>query len=227
MRKDITVSAQPRESRGKNEARRLRMRGLAPAVVYGAGVDPVAVAVDPKGIMTILRSASGQNTIFNVDIQGQLAPVMVVDSQHDPLKGRLLHVDLKRIDLTKRITVKVPVTTTGEPVGVKVQGGLHEVITREVEIECLPDDIPEHFTVDVSGLSIGQNVRASEIQLSGSMKLVSSPDMVISHVVSLKAEAVTEEATAGAAPATAEPEVIKKGKKEEEAAATEEKGKKK
>jgi large subunit ribosomal protein L25 len=224
MRKDITIAAQARETRGKNEARRLRARGLAPAIVYGIGVDPVAVAVDPKGIMTILRSASGHNTIFNVDIQGQLAPVMVVDSQHDPLKGRLLHVDLKRIDLTRRIIVKVPVVTVGEPFGVKVQGGLHEVITREIEIECLPDDIPEHFTIDVSGLNIGQNIRASEIPLSGSMKLVSPPDAVVSHVVSLKAEAVTEEAAV--APTTAEPEVIKKGKKEEEAAA-EEKGKKK
>src|SRR3982751_6028447 len=225
MKKDITIAAQSRDTRGKNEARRLRARGLTPAVVYGAGGDPVAVAVDPKGIMTILRSGSGQNTIFSVDIEGQIAPVMVVATQHDPIKGRLLHVDLKRIDLTKRISVRVHVATTGEPVGVKTFGGLHEVITREVEIECLPDEIPEAFNIDVTGLMIGQSIRASDIPVTGSMKLISAPDTVISHVISVKAEEVAEDATA--APAGAEPEVVKKGKKEDEAPAEPEKGKKK
>jgi large subunit ribosomal protein L25 len=213
MRKDITITAEPRETRGKNEARRLRVRGFSPAVVYGGGIDPVAISVNPKEVNSILRSASGHNTIFNVDIQGSLAPVMVVDWQHDPIKGKLLHVDLIRIDLTKRIVVKVPVHTHGDPKGVKLQGGLHEVITREVEIECLPDDIPEVFTVDVTELGIGQSIRASEIALTGSMRLLSPPDAVISHVISLKAEAVEEVAV------VAEPEVVKKGKKDEEAAA--------
>jgi large subunit ribosomal protein L25 len=213
MRKDITIAAEPRETRGKNEARRLRVRGFSPAVVYGGGIDPVAISVNPKEVNSILRSASGHNTIFNVDIQGSLAPVMVVDWQHDPIKGKLLHVDLIRIDLTKRIVVKVPVHTHGDPKGVKLQGGLHEVITREVEIECLPDDIPEVFTVDVTELGIGQSIRASEIALTGSMRLLSPPDAVISHVISLKAEAVEEVAV------VAEPEVVKKGKKDEEAAA--------
>jgi large subunit ribosomal protein L25 len=214
MRKDITIAAEPRETRGKNEARRLRVKGFSPAVVYGAGGDPVAIAVNPKEVNSILRSASGHNTIFNIDIQGAVAPVMVVDWQHDPIKGRLLHVDLKRIDLTKRISVKIPVHTQGDPKGVKLQGGLHEVVTREVEIECLPDDIPEGFTVDVSDLSIGQSIRASELPLTGSMKLLSPPDAVISHVVSLKAEAAVEEVAA-----VAEPELVKKGKKDEEPAA--------
>ncbi len=222
MRKDITITAEPRETRGKNEARRLRVKGFSPAIVYGAGIDPVAVAVNPKEVNAILRSASGHNTIFNVDIQGASSPVMVVDWQHDPIRGKLLHVDLKRIDLTKRIVVKVPVHTQGDPKGVKLQGGLHEVVTREIEIECLPEDIPEGFTVDVTELSIGQSIRASEIPLTGSMKLLSPADAVISHVVSMKAEAVVEEV----APAVPEPEVVKKGKKEEEAA-PEEKGKKK
>ena len=217
MRKDITITTEPRDQRGKNEARRLRARGLSPAIVYGPGSDPVAVAVDPKSVNQILRSTSGHNTIFNVDIQGQLAPVMIVDWQNDPIKGRLLHIDLKRIDLTKRITVKVPVHTTGEPKGVKIQGGLHEVVTREIEIECLPDDIPEHFTVDVTELNIGQGVRASEIPLSGSMKLTSAPDTVISHVVAVRATETTA-AEGEVAATTAEPEVIKKGKKEEEGA---------
>ena len=211
MRKDITITAEPRETRGKNEARRLRVKGFSPAVVYGGGIDPIAIAINPKDVNGILRSASGHNTIFNVDIQGSIAPVMVVDWQHDPIKGRLLHVDLKRIDLTKRIVVKVPVHTHGDPKGVKLQGGLHEVITREVEIECLPDDIPEGFTIDVTELSIGQSIRASEIPLVGSMTLLSPPDAVISHVVSMKAEAVVEEVVA-----VAEPEVAKKGKKDEE-----------
>ena len=214
MRKDITIAAEPRETRGKNEARRLRVKGFSPAVVYGGGIDPIAIAVNPKEVNGILRSASGHNTIFNVNIQGSIAPVMVVDWQHDPIKGRLLHVDLKRIDLTKRIVVKVPVHTHGDPKGVKLQGGLHEVITREVEIECLPDDIPETFIVDVTELSIGQSIRASEIPLVGSMTLLSPPDAVISHVVSMKAEAVAEEVAA-----VAEPEVTKKGKKDEDTAA--------
>jgi large subunit ribosomal protein L25 len=226
MRKDITITTEPRDQRGKNEARRLRARGLSPAIVYGAGSDPVAVAVDPKDMNQILRSTSGHNTIFNVDIQGQLAPVMIVDWQNDPIKGRLLHIDLKRIDLTKRITVKVPVHTTGEPKGVKIQGGLHEVVTREIEIECLPEDIPEHFTVDVAELNIGQGVRASDIPLSGSMKLTSAPETVISHVVAVRA-AETTAAEAEVAPTTAEPEVIKKGKKEEEGAEKKDEKKKK
>ena len=227
MKTDIVVSAATRESRGKNEARRLRVKGLAPAVVYGAGKDAVAVSVSPKEVVRILHSSTGQNTIFNLDVTGvENTPVMIADWQNDPVKGSVLHVDLKRIDLTKRITVKVPVHVTGDPKGVKIQGGLLEVVTRDVEIECLPEDIPEHYTVNVAELMIGQSVRASEIALSGSVKLVSTPESVIAHVVALRAEAVPE-AAAAAEPsaAAAEPEVIKKGKKEEEAPAEEKKKK--
>jgi large subunit ribosomal protein L25 len=214
MRKDITIAAEPRAARGKNEARRLRARMRIPAVVYGAGKESVAVSVSPKDIERILHSSSGVNTIFNLDIQGvETTPVMVVDWQHDPVKSNLLHVDLKRIDLARRLHVKVPVHTTGEPRGVKEQGGLYEIISREIEIECLPDEIPEHFTVDVTGLRIGQSLRAGDIPLSGSMRLVSPADLVISHVVATRGSA----AEAEAAPAeAAEPEVVKKGKKEEE-----------
>ena len=226
MRKDITVDAEVRSSRGKNEARRTRRAGQIPAVVYGAHKDPISVAVDPKSILKIVRSSTGYNTIFNLVITGgETTPVMLVDQQVDPIKGTLLHADLKRIDLTKRIRVTVPVHTAGEPKGVKVQGGLLEVITRSVEIECLPDDIPEGFTVDVSELMIGQSKRASDVALSGSMKLTSAADTVIAHIVALRAEAAPA-AEAAAAPAAAEPEVVKKGKKEEEAPA-EDKGKKK
>ncbi len=229
MRTELTIAAETRESRGKNEARRLRVKGFAPGIVYGAGKDSVPVAVNPKEVKRILHSKSGHNTIFNLEIKdGENTPVMIVDWQNDPVKNNLLHVDLKRIDLTKRLSVKVPVHTHGEPKGVKLQGGLLELITREVEIECLPDDIPEHFVIDVSELMIGQGVRAGDIPLAESVKLKSTPDSVIAHVVALKAEEVAAPAEAEVvAPTTAEPEVIKKGKKEEEAAADEKKDEKK
>jgi len=229
LRKDITVAAEVRTSRGKNEARRTRVAGNIPAVVYGAFQDPVSIAVSPKELSKIIRSNTGLNTIFTLAIAGgENTPVMVVDRQVDPIKGTLLHADLKRIDLTKRIRVTVPVVTQGEPAGVKVQGGLLEIISRSVEIECLPDEIPESFTVNVSELNIGQSKRASDVAVSGSMKLISDPQSVIAHIVSLRAEEVATPAE-GAAVTAAEPEVAKKGKKEEEApaAAEKEKGKKK
>jgi large subunit ribosomal protein L25 len=225
VRKEITVAAQPRASRGKNEARRTRRSGLIPAVVYGAFKDPVAVAVSPKAILQIVHSAGGYNTIFNLDIEGrENTPVMVVDHQNDPIRGTLLHADLKRIDLTKRLRVSIPLGTQGEPKGVKTQGGLLEVITRAAEIECLPDEIPEHFIVDVTELLMGQSKRFSDLPMSGSMKLLGSPDTVIAHIVAMRAEEVkpaaeaVPTAEAAATPAAgAEPEVIKKGKKEEPA----------
>jgi large subunit ribosomal protein L25 len=223
MRKELTIPAEPRDSRGKNEARRLRAKGSMPAVIYGGPNGPAPVAVDPKEVSKILNSRTGHNTIFNMTIAGgETTPVMIVDWQFDPIKDALLHVDLKRIDLDQRITVKVPVVTQGDPKGVKIQGGIHEVVTREVEIECLPNDIPEQFTLNVSELMIGQSLRASDIPMAGSIKLLSPADAVISHVVSLRAEETTTAETGGAAPtAAAEPEVIKKGKKEEEGAASE------
>jgi large subunit ribosomal protein L25 len=233
VRKDITITAEVRTSRGKNEARRTRVAGNIPAVVYGAYQDAVSVAVSPRELIKIVRSNTGLNTIFNLAIAGgETTPVMVVDQQVDPVKGTLLHADLKRIDLTKRIRVGVPVHTEGEPAGVKVQGGLLEVITRAIEIECLPDEIPASFAVDVSELLIGQSKRAADVELSGSMKLVSDAQSVIAHIVAMKAEEVAAPVEGAVAPAagTAEPEVAKKGKKEEEApapAAEKEKGKKK
>jgi large subunit ribosomal protein L25 len=228
MRKDITVVAEPRAARGKNEARRLRQRGRIPAVLYGAYQPPVALAVDPKEMERILHSNTGHNTIFSVRLDGETSPAMIVDWQYQPVKDTLLHVDLKRIDLNQRLRVLIPVLTQGDPKGVKQQDGLLEVVTREIEVECLPDEIPEHFTVDVTELMIGQNLRAAEVALTGSMKLLSSPQGVIAHVIALRGEAPTEPAAEAveAAPATAEPEVIKKGKKEEEGEG-EAKGKKK
>ncbi len=206
------------------------MQGSAPAVLYGAGGEAVAVAVSPKEINKILHSKTGHNTIFNLAVKGgETTPVMIVDWQNDPIKENLLHVDLKRIDLTKRIRVKVPVHTVGEPKGVKLQGGLHELITREIEIECLPDEIPEEFTVDVSELMIGQSIRAGEIPLTGSMKLVSTSGC--GDFARGRAEGGSRAGGGrrrGCRAAAAEPEVIKKGKKEEEGAAggREEEGKK-
>jgi large subunit ribosomal protein L25 len=222
VRKDITVAADVRETRGKNEAHRTRRAGKIPAVVYGAHQEPVSIAVNPREILKIVESSTGYNTIFNLQVNGGApTPVMVVDEQTDPIRGTLLHADFKRIDLSQRLRVEVPVHVHGEPKGVKQQGGLLDIVTRSVEIECLPDDIPEHFTMDVTELSLGQSRRASDIPLAGSVKLVSAPDLVIAHVVTHRGEeAEAAPAEGAAAPAAGtEPEVIKKGKKEEEGAA--------
>ena len=233
MRKDITVAAVVRSSRGKNEARRTRRAGQIPAVVYGAYQEPVSVAVNPRDIVKIVHSNTGYNTIFNLAIEGgESTPVMIVDQQADPVRGNLLHADFKRVDLSKKLRVAVPVHAEGEAKGIKLQGGLLELVIRSVDIECLPDEIPERFSVDVTELMIGQAKRAGDIVLTGSMKLLSPADAVVAHVVALRVEAEPAAAEtaavatpeAGATPA-AEPEVIKKGKKDEEA--PEEKGKKK
>jgi len=199
MRKDITIVAEPRPARGKNEARRLRAKGRVPAVIYGAGKPATAIALDPIEVTKILYSDTGHNTIFNVEINGEgTVPAMFVDWQFDPVKDTLLHVDLKRIDLNERVTVKVPVHTEGDPRGVKQQGGLLEIVTREIEIESLPDDIPPYITVDVRPLLIGQNLRAGDLDLGDKIKLKSNPDTVICHVIALRtseAAAVAEEET--------------------------------
>jgi len=215
MRRDITVAANPRESRGKNEARRLRAAGQIPAVLYGSHKEALTLAVKPRDLVHVLRTKSGHNTIFNLAVDGgETTPVMIVDTQHDPVRGTILHADLKRIDLSKRLRVAVPVVTHGDPKGVKTQGGHFEAVARQVEIECLPDDIPEHFDMDVTEMLIGQSLRASDMPLSGSMALMSHPDTVIAHVIAPRGKSVAaeEEEVVAAAP---EPEVAKKGKKEE------------
>jgi large subunit ribosomal protein L25 len=231
LRLDTIVAAQPRASRGKNEARRTRVAGLIPAVVYGAFKDPQAVSVNPKDILKIIRGKSGHNAIFDVDIAGiERTPVIVADEQYDPVKDTLIHIDLKRIDLTRKLRVSIPVHTTGEPKGVKQQGGVLDVVTRSIEIECVPDDIPNQFDVDVTELMIGSNIRVSELPALPGVRILTAPEAVIAHVVGIKEEVVAAPAE-GAAPAAAEPEVaVKKGKKEEEAAApapAADKGKKK
>ncbi|HXM95061.1 MAG TPA: 50S ribosomal protein L25 [Candidatus Dormibacteraeota bacterium] len=212
----IVVEAAPRAERGKNEARRLRLSGKVPAVLYGGKGGSIALAVNTKQLGAILRSESGQNTLFQVDLGGKHEPAILKDWLVDPVTGKLLHVDLLRVAMDVRMRVKVPVHTFGEPAGVKQQGGVFEIVTRDVEIECLPTDIPTEFKVDVSGLMLGQQLRAKDLVIdSTKMKLITDPERVLAHVVALRVEEEKPvEAVAADAAAPAEPEVIKKGKKE-------------
>jgi large subunit ribosomal protein L25 len=214
----IIVEGAARDTRGKNEARRLRISGKVPATLYGGKGGALSLSVNTKQVTAILRSETGHNTLFQVDLHGKSETAIVKDWQVDPVSGLLLHVDLLRIAMDVRMKVKVPIHTFGEPSGVKVEGGVYEVVTREVEIECLPADIPTEFKVDISGLKLNQSLRASELPIDAKkMKLVTEPDRVLSHVVTLRAEEekpADAVAVVGAVPA--EPEVIKKGKKEVE-----------
>jgi large subunit ribosomal protein L25 len=206
------VIAKPREGKfNKNAARRVRVAGKIPAVVYGAGKESVAVELDPKQILRILHSESGHNTIFDVDIAGQgVVKAMIVDWQYEPIRDSLLHIDLKRIALDRTMKVSVPVRLVGVPVGVKNEGGMLDQVLREVEIECLPGDIPSHIDVDVTGLGMFAAVRVSDLPHSGSIKFLDAEDATVAHVVSIRAE--VEPVAAVAAVAVAEPEVAKKGK---------------
>jgi len=217
------VEAKPRQGGGKNDARRLRTTGMIPGVVYGAGQDSQAVAVDPKQMNRILRSESGHNSIFDLSLGGQTAKVMIVDWQYEPIKGALLHVDMKRIAMDKVLQVSVPIVLKGEAPGVKVQGGILEQILREVEIECLPADIPGHIDADVSQLNFGEVIRVSDLPHDDKVKFVTDEGQPVAHVVAVKeiVEAAPAEAAVEGAAAPAEPEVIKKGKQEAEGEAAE------
>src|ERR1700690_2639038 len=185
----IIVQGAPRAQRGKNEARRLRVTGNVPATLYGGKGEALSLALNTKQLTAILRSESGQNTLFEIDLAGKHEPAILKDWLVDPVTGNLLHVDLLRVAMDVRMRVKVPVHTFGEPAGVKVQGGVFEVVTREVEIECLPADIPTEFRVDVSGLALNAQLRASELPLDkAKMKLLTEPERVLAHVVALKVE---------------------------------------
>jgi len=214
----IVVEGAPRSDRGKNEAKRLRLTGKVPAVLYGGKGEAIALAVNTKQVSAILRSATGHNTLFQIDLAGKHEPAILKDWQVDPLSGNLLHVDLLRVAMDVRMRVKVPVHTFGEPAGVKQQGGVFEVVTREVEVECLPADIPTEFKVDVSGLMLNIALRAKELAIdTAKMKLLTDPERVLAHVVALKVEEEKPaEVVATEAATPAEPEVIKKGKKEVE-----------
>ena len=206
------VAATPRKGVfNKNAARRVRAAGKIPAVFYGPGHEPVAVEVDPKQISKILYSESGHNTIFDVEIAGQpTAKAMIVDWQREPIKDKLIHIDLKRIALDKVLRVHVRVKLLGTPVGVKTEGGILDQVLREVEIECLPADIPSHIDVDVSGLEMHQVIRVNGLPHSDKIKYLTPEDATVCHVVHIREEVVA---------APAEPEVAKKGKAEAEPAA--------
>ncbi len=211
------VQATAREARGKNEARRVRKSGKLPATLYGAGQPPMSISVDPKQIAAILHSATGHNTIFDLELDGASTKAMIVDWQHEPIKGSMLHLDLKRIAMDKMLIIKVPIVLTGEAAGVKTQGGILEQVLREIEIECLPADIPAHIDVDVTDLVFGQVLRVKDLPHGGKLQFLTEEEQPVAHVIAVKEVAAAAPAEAGAEPAAApsEPEVIKKGKQEE------------
>jgi large subunit ribosomal protein L25 len=227
----IIVEGKPREERGKNAAKRLRVSGEVPAVMYGGKGGPLALALNTKQMSALLRSEAGQNTVLQIRLPGGDESAMVKDWQVDPVKGLLLHVDIVRVAMDVRVRVRVPVHMFGEAQGVKLQGGIFEMITREVEIECLPSEIPGEFRVDITDFMIGRQLRAGDLPLDPEkFKLLTDSQRIIAHVVALRVEEekpVEAVAAEGATPA--EPEVIKKGKKEEgeEGAEGEEKAEKK
>ncbi len=212
------LEAQARESGNKNDARRVRRDGKIPAVVYGAGKDSLSVTVDPRVVTRILNSETGHNTIFDLAFNGQRTKAMIVDWQYEPIKGKLLHIDLKRIAMDKVLKVSVPIFLKGEAEGVKTQGGIMEQMLREVEIECLPGDIPSHIDADISHLVFGKVLRVSDLPHFEKLKFLTDPNQPVAHVTSVKEEVAPtpEAAAAEAAAAPAEPEVIKKGKQETE-----------
>jgi len=213
------LEAQPRTPGTKNDARRVRRDGKVPAVVYGAGKDAVPVSVDPRQVTRILHSATGHNTVFDLAVDGDRTKAMIVDWQYEPIKSHLLHIDLKRIAMDQKLTVSVPIVLKGEAAGVKQQGGILEQILREVEVECLPGDIPSAIEADVSELVFGKVLRVSDLTHDEKkIQFISDANQPVAHITTVKEEvAATPEAVAaeaGAAPA--EPEVIKKGKQEVE-----------
>ena len=211
------LEAQQREPGNKNAVRRVRVAGKVPAVVYGAGKGTAVVSVDPRQVLRILKSESGHNTIFDLALDGDREKAMIVDWQFEPIKGKLLHIDLLRIAMDKKLTVTVPILLKGEPEGVKTQGGILEQLLREVELECLPADIPKSIEVDVSHLVFGIDVRVKDLAHGDKLKFLTDEDRMVAHITTVKEEVVaTPEAVADAAATPAEPEVIKKGKQEVE-----------
>lgn len=222
------LDAQAREAGTKNDARRVRVGGKIPAVVYGAGKDSLPVAVDPKQVLRILHSKTGHNTIFDFAVAGgERTKAMIVDWLYEPIKGHLLHIDVKRIAMDKVLRVKVPIQLKGEALGVKQDGGILEHVLREVEVECLPAEIPSHIEADVTELVFGKVLRVSDLPQSGNVKFLTDANQTVAHVTSVKEEvAPAVDAVAADAATPAEPEVIKKGKQDTEEGAEPGKGEK-
>ena len=207
------VSATVREGKfNKNAARRVRAAGRLPGVVYGAAEPAVAVELDPKQMLKILHSESGHNTIFDLDVAGAKAKAMIVDWQFEPIKDKLIHVDLKRIALDKAMRAEVPVSLVGTAYGVRVEGGVLDQVLREVEIECLPGDIPASIDVDVTELKVGGAIRVADLPHGGKFRFITDEETTVATLAQVKEDVATLEAEAAV---TGEPEVAKKGKGEE------------
>ena len=188
LEQQIELEASVREQRGKGPARRLRKQGQVPAILYGLSKESVALTLDTKAMTRILESPAGHNQIVNLKVPGgEPAAAMAVDWQVDPVRGSLLHVDMQRVDLKKKLRLSVPIETVGVSVGAKEEGGIESIVTREVEIECLPLDVPERIAVDVSSLSIGDSVRMRDLTAAEEYSFVTNPDVVLVHVIAPKA----------------------------------------
>ena len=216
------IEAQVRTSGGKNANRRLRKSGMIPAVIYGRGKQPVVVAVNPNEVKAILYSESGRNTIFAVSVDGsEQNNAMVKDYQLDPVHGNLIHTDFLEIAMDRLLELAVNIEIVGDAEGVKLGGGIMDIVTRSIDVECLPSDIPESIKVDVSALKINDYIRVKNIQTDAKVKILSDPEVVIVTIV----PPIKEEVPVEVAVEAVEPEVIKKGKAVEEGA--EEEGKSK
>ena len=216
------IAAQLRTPGGKNVNRRIRKAGKIPAVIYGPGKPPVVVSVDPNDVKTILYSETGRNTIFTISVDGsEQSNAMVKDYQRDPVQGHLLHTDFLEIAMDRLLALTVNVEIVGEAEGVKLDGGIMDIVTHSIEVECLPSDIPESIKVDVSHLKINDYIRVKNIQADAKVRILSDPEIVVVTIVPPLKEEVPAEAAAEAA----EPEVVKKGKPGEEGAAEETKSK--
>ncbi len=221
---EAILEATTRDTIGKNEARRTRREGKVPAIVYGstsegAGANAVQIAVEPKALLRILHSESGANTLISLRLAGAgEAKVLVKEYQIDPVTNAILHADFFRVRMDRMIQVTIPVTIKGEPKGVKVQGGILEFIRREIEVECLPADIPEHVEVDVSELMLHEGIRLRDVATDPKWTSLTDLDSMLVHVIMPKVEeaAAPADAAAAAPTATSEPEVLKKGKKDED-----------
>ena len=213
--KTIELAVEKRSETGKNEARRSRAAGRIPAVVYGAGKPNVPISVDRKSLADLFREGAGENAIFLLKLQGsdQSRHAMIRELQRDPVSRKPLHIDFVRVLMDVKVTVKVPIEPVGVAIGVKAEGGILDVVTREIEIECLPADIPAHISVDVSGLSIGDAIRISELPPISGVTVVDNPEKVVVHVAHpTREEEPVAAAAEGAVAEPAEPEVLKKGK---------------
>jgi large subunit ribosomal protein L25 len=209
------IEAQLRVPGGKNANRRLRKSGRIPAVIYGPGKQPVVVSVDPDAIQTILHSETGRNTIIGISVDGsEQNNAMVKDYQLDPVRGNLIHTDFLEIAMDRLLELTVNIEIVGEAEGVKLGGGIMDIVTRSIEVECLPSDIPESIRVDVTNLKINDYIRVKNLQTDAKVKVLTEPEVVVVTIV----PPVKEEVPVEAAPEAVEPEVIKKGKAVEEGA---------